>query len=237
MNDLTAHEKAQLARLCLEILGEKNLVIEQTTDFARIPGLIDGLGKTYLTRELSPAYNDFKTRDSFWLLMKHQDPKSGEETVVGMIGCRCDDLSGERVKDFLAGQLGRLYGVDGREAVEPDHYPPVMDRMSGKIVSVGDFYMNANFRGSEKFPKRALVFLLYTYASIEWKFDWLYAMIRKQHADIGFITAYCGAVSYPACWFWKDAPAHRDDTDYFVAIDRHDYAYLTRLFLLRPEIF
>ena len=240
MTALAAHEKAEIAAMCKRLLLERGFSVDQTSDFDFVMSLVKDIGKPYLTRELSPAYNDFKEHDSFWLLIKYIEPGGKPGTnpeIIGIIGCRCDDLRSQAVMPYMTRQLRRLYGIDGNEAIDPDHYPPVLDRMSGKIVYIGDFYVKETFRGLKYLPKRAVLFLVYTYASMEWSFDWAYAMIRKEHADIGFITTYCGSVSYPEGRFWIKAPDERDDSEYFVAMDSADYRYLVKLFIKKPEAF
>lgn len=237
MATLSAHEKAEIADLCKRLLRERGFVVEQTSDFDRVMSLVPTLGKPYLTRELSPAYNDFKEHDSFWLLIKRLGEAEEEPEIIGMIGCRCDDLKAQNVMGHMARQLKRLYGEDGDEAIDPDHYPPVLDRMGGQIVYIGDFYVKETFRGLKYLPKRAVIFLIYAYAAIEWDFDWAYAMIRREHADIGFITTYCGTVSYPEGRFWVKSPPHRADSEFFVAMEKADFRYLVKLFLKRPHAF
>ncbi len=241
MATLSAHQKAEIADMSKRLLRERGFIVEQTSDFERVMSLVPTLGKPYLTRELSPAYNDFKEHDSFWLLIKHvpaeTDGSEAEPEIIGMIGCRCDDLKTQSVMPYMTRQLKRLYGESGNEAIDPEHYPPVLDRMGGKIVYIGDFYVKESFRGLKYLPKRAVIFLIYAYAAIEWDFDWAYAMIRREHADIGFITTYCGTVSYPEGRFWVKAPPHRDDSEFFVAMEAADFRYLVKLFLKRPHTF
>ena len=239
MASLSAHQKAEIADLCKRLLKERGFVVEQTSDFDRVMSLVPTLGKPYLTRELSPAYNDFKEHDSFWLLIKRlpKAEEAEEPKVIGMIGCRCDDLKSQSVMPYMARQLKRLYGEDGNEAIDPDHYPPVLDRMQGRIVYIGDFYVKDTFRGLKYLPKRAVIFLVYAYAAMEWDFDLAYAMIRREHADIGFITTYCDTISYPEGRFWTKVPPHRDDSEFFIAMEQADFRYLVKLFLKRPHIF
>lgn len=241
MKSLTSHEKGEMADKCKLLLRERGFVVEQTSDFDQVMSLVNDLGKPYLTRELSPAYNDFKEADSFWLLIKRvaseDGPALSEPEIIGMIGCRCDDLKNQSILPYMTRQLKRLYGDGEHEAIDPEHYPPVLDRMFGKIVYIGDFYVKETFRGLKYLPKRAVLFLVYTYASLEWDFDWAYAMIRREHAEAGFVTTYCGAASYPEGRFWVNPPPHRADSEFFVAMDRADYRYLVRLFLKRPEAF
>lgn len=240
MSTVAAHEKAEIAAMCKRLLLERGFTVDQTSDFEMVTSLLSEIGKPYLTRELSPAYNDFKEHDSFWLLIKHLPPDakpSSEPEIIGVIGCRCDDLKSQAVMPYMARQLRRLYGDNGENAIDPDHYPPVLDRMHGKIVYIGDFYVKESFRGLKHLPKRAVIFLVYAYASMEWSFDWAYAMIRKEHADIGFITTYCGSVSYPEARFWVNAPEYRDDSEFFVAMDSADFRYLVKLFLKKPHAF
>lgn len=237
---VAAHEKAEIAAMCKRLLRERGFIVEQTSDFDKVMTIVKEVGKPYLTRELSPAYNDFKEHDCFWLLISHvsADAKSPTEPeLIGVIGCRCDDLRSQPVMPFMARQLRRLYGDDDNEAIDSDHYPPVLDRMHGKIVYIGDFYVKETFRGLKHLPKRAVIFLVYAYAAMEWSFDWAYAMIRKEHADIGFITTYCGSVSYPEGRWWVNAPDYRDDSEFFVAMDSADFRYLVRLFLKKPHAF
>ncbi|MEL7464585.1 MAG: hypothetical protein AAFN79_10995 [Pseudomonadota bacterium] len=230
---MTPHDLVQLGAFCSARLAEVGMTLELSRDFKAIQGLAGKIKKPYFTKELSHAFNDFTPQNGFWMIMRDKD--NGKP--VGVLGARMDDLRATDVLSFMLDQATRLHSPDETPAFQADHYPPVIDRMGGRIVYVGDFFVVDKHRGLEKFDKRALVFYVYICAAIQWDFDWLYAFIRRPHAEKGYIANYCATVSYPEARFWNAPPEARSDGEFFAAIDRADFAYLTKLFLKRPEAF
>ena len=214
-------------------MEELGIRLELSHDYRMVQGLAARIDKPYFTKELSHAFNDFTANNAFWIILRSSD----DDRPIGVIGARMDNLRSTDVLDFMLAQATRLHAPDGDPAFDTEHYPPVIDRMSGKIVYIGDFFVIDGHRGLKNLDKRALIFYVYICAAIAWDFDWIYAFIRRPHAEQGFINTYCGVVSYPEARFWRTPPEARSDGEYFTTMDRADFAYLVKLFLKRPEAF
>ena len=230
---VTPHELVRLGAFCSARLQALGIDISLSYDVKAVQALAEKIKKPYFTKELSHSFNDFTPNNAFWLTLNAAD--TGK--TVGVIGARMDNLRSADVLDFMQAQATRLHSDNGGDAFDPEHYPPVIDRMSGKVVYIGDFFVIDNHRGLKNLDKRALIFYVDICVAIAWDFDWVYAFIRRPHAEQGYINTYCGVISYPEGRFWHSPPEARSDSEYFTTMDRADFAYLVKLFLKRPEAF
>ena len=108
--------------------------------------------------------------------------------------------------------------------------------MQGTIVYLGDFFVLKEIRGAG-FDKRFYTILLYITAMMQWDFDWLYLFITEKHARGGFASDYCLTTSYPTSLLWSEAPSYRSDSDHLSLLSRHQFNWLIKRLLARPDLF
>ena len=229
---------AKAAQICFQRLAQKQLTVEQEFDPRSMATIIRELEKPYTTHQLHPDLNDFSSTNAFWLNIYHQGQPGPEAQLklVGTSGARCDRIREGEFVSFFEDQLKRLYG--GAEAIplkSTDH-PPEFAEMRGTIVYLGDFFVLKEFRGAG-FDKRFYTLLLYITAMMQWDFDWLYLFITEKHARNGYASDYCLTTSYPTSLLWTEAPSYRSDSDHLALLSRHQFNWLIKRLLARPDLF
>ncbi len=235
MESLRMLELIDASEICRRRLEKTDLFVEMTSDFAQIQADAVDLGKPYFTKQLNSDYNDFTEENAFWFRIFHgKDPKKGK--LVGLVGARQDHLGSGEIYRMLTQQMLRLYGREGRISNITHKLPPVFEEVKGSVVYIGDLFISKPFRGKEHLDKRALLFLVFITAQIKWSFDWLYAFVREEHGERGYLVTYGFTRVYLAAMLWKDPPKERSSSDQLACIDRTDLTYLVRRLLDVPDI-
>lgn len=235
MESLRTLDFVEASETCIRRLAKSGISVEMSTDFAQIQSDAIQLQKPYFTKQLSSEYNDFTEESAFWFRIFHASEAGGKE-LVGLVGARRDNLNPGEFVDVLGRQMVRLYGVNGETPIITDVFPPVFHDIKGSVVYIGDLFIDESHRGRTKLDKRALLVLLFITAHQKWSFDWLYAFVRKEHGERGYLVTYGFTRVYLAALLWKDPPSERSDTDQLACIDRADLAYLVRRLLDVPDI-
>lgn len=236
MTDITALELSQASNLCLDRLLKVGISVEQCTDFQQIRQDAEYLKKPYFTKQLSSDFNDFTLNNAFWLRIFHSE-SIGKKSLIGLVGARKDIIEVGEFSGLLERQMNRLYGDGSESPLLSKTNPPVFDNIYGNVVYIGDLYIVEEHRGRDKIDKRALLVLLFILAQMRWSFDWLYAFVRKEHGERGYLVTYGFTRIYLAALLWKSPPPERDDSDQLACIDKDDLSYLVRRMLDVPHIF
>ncbi len=228
-------EMIEASEICRQRLLQKGITVELTTDFTQIQKDAFGLNKPYFTRQLSSQFHEFTTENAFWFRIYHGS-KPSDRTLIGLVGGRKDVIAPHEFIPLIERQAKRLFG--GGEAVPfaSKVYPPVFERMSGTVVYIGDLFVEEQHRGRSKFDKRALLLLLFITAQLKWSFDWLYAFVREEHGERGYLVTYGFTHVYLAALLWSNPPPERSNTDLLACIDRADISYTVRRLLDVPDI-
>ena len=227
---LTAAELLRAGEVCVTRLRTAELEVGQEFFGAGIHEVVARIGKPFLTKQLDPWHNDFTTNRHYWTTLRHQGD------LVGMSGARIDDIAPGEFVPFLRNQMRRLFSNGKGEVLAPQAFPPEFAQISGSVAYLGDFFVIPEHRG-KSFDKSAYTLLLYTQAMVEWRFDWLYLFIRREHAERDYFGKYLIPTSYPASMLWSDPPAERNDGDYIGILSRASFTWILRRFLARPDLF
>lgn len=227
---------AKAAQICFQRLAQKQLSVEQVFDPRAMAGMIRDLEKPYTTHQLHPDLNDFSSTNAFWLNILFQAEPGAEPELVGTSGARCDRIREGEFVSFFEDQLKRLYGGAETVPLKSNDHPPEFAEMRGAIVYLGDFFVKKEHRGPG-FDKRFYTLLLYITAMMQWDFDWLYLFITEKHARSGYASDYCLTTSYPTSLLWTEAPSYRSDSDHLALLSRHQFNWLIKRLLARPDLF
>lgn len=238
---MSANEIVDAIEICRRRLRAQGLDVEQTSRFDEVEPIFSDLGKPYLTRQLDPRSNDFHASNSFWLKIVRcggdQEGRGGDEATVGVSGARLDTLPPGAFPRFFRSHLQRLFSSERtEEIVHEQRFPPEIQTMSGNVVYLGDFFTHPDIRGA-KFDKGAYTMLIYLFAMLEWRFDWLYLFVTREHALRGYLSRYNMPISYPASVLWDKPPAERSDADYLGIMPEASFIWMVRRLLLRPDLF
>lgn len=229
---------AKAAQICFQRLAQKQLTVDQVFEPRAMIETIKALEKPYTTSQLHPDLNDFSSTNAFWLnIYSGADPGANDlGKLVGTSGARCDRIREGEFPAFFEDQLKRLYGGTEMVPLKSTDHPPEFADMRGTIVYLGDFFVLKDFRGSG-FDKRFYTLLLYITAMMQWDFDWLYLFITEKHARNGYASDYCLTTSYPTSLLWTEAPSYRSDSDHLGLLSRHQFNWLIKRLLARPDLF
>lgn len=233
---LTASELLRAGELCRARLKASGVAVDQEFFGADIGDVAAKLGKPFLTRQLDLAHNDFTAARHYWTTLRVAEGAKNEGELVGLSGGRVDDIARGEFVPFLRNQMRRLFAADGGEVLASQVFPPEFAQISGSVAYLGDFYVAPEVRGA-KFDKAAYTLLLYIQAMIEWRFDWLYLFVTRDHAEKDYFARYCIPTSYPAAMLWTDPPPERDDSNYIGLLSRASFTWILRRFLVRPDLF
>ena len=229
---------AKAAQICFQRLAQKQLSVEQVFEPRTMLKVIRELEKPYTTHQLHPDLNDFSSTNAFWLniLSEAETGEDGKAKLVGTSGARCDIIREGEFTSFFEDQLKRLYGGSKNIPLKSTDHPPEFAEMQGTIVYLGDCFVLKEIRGAG-FDKRFYTILLYITAMMQWDFDWLYLFITEKHARGGFASDYCLTTSYPTSLLWSEAPFYRSDSDHLALLSRHQFNWLIKRLLARPDLF
>ena len=90
---------------CAERFCELGLTVRQSNDFNAVEALTQGIGKPYLTPQLSPSWQEFTKDHAFWPIAEDH-----KRSPTAMIGVRHDQLGGEALSSYWLRQLTRMHG-------------------------------------------------------------------------------------------------------------------------------
>ncbi len=235
---LTSGELVDALELCRDRLRKTNMDVVQTHDLDTIMRDMDGVKKTYLTKQLDPRSNDFHSDNAFWLKITEGIDlrQSGARETLGMAGARMDLVPPGEFPRYFSNQMFRLYSAHQQDQVlDEQEFPPEFYAMGGRVVYLGDFFMRTDKRGVS-FDKTAFTMCLYLFAMLEWRFDWLYLFIRQSHAAKGYFSHYNMPISYPASILWKNGPPERSDTDNIGILNKDALGWMVRRLLIRSDL-
>ncbi|MEL6793907.1 MAG: hypothetical protein AAFP78_10660 [Pseudomonadota bacterium] len=227
---LTAAELLRAGELCVARLRAGDVEVGQEFFGAGIHEVVAKIGKAFLTKQLDPWHNDFTTNRHYWTTLRHQ----GE--LVGMSGARVDQIAPGEFVPFMRNQMRRLFSQGKDEVLSPQVFPPEFAEITGTVAYLGDFFVMPEHRGRQ-FDKTAYTLLLYVQAMIEWRFDWLYLFVSRQHGEKDYFARYCMPTSYPAALLWDNPPPERNDSDYIGVLNSRSFTWILRRFLARPDLF
>ncbi len=234
MHRATILELTESSEICRKRLLKMGITVELTTDFAQVQRDASKLKKPYFTRQLSSSFQEFTEETAFWFRIFH-GIESNERSLIGLVGGRRDVLAQNEFIPLFERQAKRLFGEGETVPFLSELYPPVFEKMSGTVVYIGDLFIDAHFRGRKNLDKRALLLLLFITAQIRWSFDWLYAFVRQDHGERGYLVTYGFTRVYLAALLWKKPPPERDSSDLLACIDRDDLAYIVHRLLNVPD--
>lgn len=193
-------------------------------DFSEIKAMVEATGRGGQTPMLSLNRNDFTRKDAFWLfLTKDGQPVAGT-------AARYADLGGERFDSYLRRTSREQYGRDSDPIASIA--PPVLDRISGRLIYLGELEVHPSRRGRVKLLYR-LTRVLMGMAALKWPdFDVIYAFVPREHVKLA--DGYGFNWKIPRAITWADpVPKGRLNDHWLVAISRDDFAH----FWSGPEAF
>lgn len=211
------------AAICLERLKARGFEVEQSADFTRVTAQIAGMEKNYLTPKLSPDWNDFTSESAIWLFLL----RGGKP--VGGVGARFDALGPERVDTYWQRTFARQYPRPKGPTVE-DVSPVLVERLTGNLVYVGDFFLAQDVRGPAAVSK-LMAYLMLALALSKWpNLDWVYAFIRQRDLGRGAAARYGLHQVVPRPLNWPDPPEGRGNTEWFAGTTRDELQHMFRNF-------
>lgn len=214
--------------MCLSELQQKGYDVEVLEDVSDIPQIVSDLGKPYLTPKLSPAFNDFTSEDNFWMLLKN-----GEQ-IVGVAGCRLENLGRRKLSEHWKASLKRQYGENERDVIE--WVSPIVDeQLSGKLAYYGDLFFSPE-AGRSRRILRLFVLIGHLWTTLKWTPDAIYAFVREKDLSRGANYYYNFPRFIPSPQRWiKPAPEPREDSEYVVMLSAEELENMVELFLSSPE--
>lgn len=221
---------------CHVALDRTGLHVEQATHPNDVAKAAEILRVPRFRRTLDPALSDFTAANTIWLFVYHRADSAEQRRLIGIVGARVETLAPGEFTSALKNRMSRLYSVTNKPAVRPSPPPPIFDEISGRVVYVDDLYILPAFREQDGVNLRALLLLLFSYARVEWDFDWLYGFIATDHAARDYLSTYCFASTYPSALGWNVQTTDRADTDIFGCTSREDFAYLVDLIARQPGL-
>lgn len=188
--------------------------IEELTDYMAIGGLMDQIGKAYLTPMNSPTANDFTQKNVLWLVAR----KSGVPVMVG--AARLEDLGDETVDEYWR----RLFWRHHPEAKFRLNFPTVVSDMKGKLAYFGDMFVVQGHRGKAN-ALRAFVALGHVAVSMKWDPDWTYCFVRERDVMRGSPSRFGFTRQMGVAFSWEGKPPEpRTGTEWLVGLPRGELA-------------
>lgn len=221
-------ETIKLAAICVERLKSKGYTVDQICDFSLVEKLSAKMGKDYITPIMSPKFHDFTRETAYWLFLREG------EKVVGSVGVRFDNLSGENIQNFWSRIFARHYQELGSLPVR-DAAGPICSDIAGKLAYVGDLFINPAARGSRS-TLAVLLMLSHCISDLKWDPDWIYGFMRERDVRLGFASKYGFTRQIPGAQQWAILPNSRPgDTEYFVTTCRSDRRHMTKYYSDSPD--
>lgn len=194
-------------------LESKGFEVEELAELGEVHGILEEVGKGYLTPYNSPYANDFTQANALWLVAR----KDGRPAFVGC--ARLEDLGSESVSDYWRRLFVRHHGA---QAVFSDVHPEVERELRGKLVYFGDLYVADWVRGSRD-TLRAFVALGHLAVSLKWDPDWVYCFIRERDVLRGAGALYGFTRQFGLAFEWQcEPPSPRNGTEMLVAVPKGD---------------
>ena len=158
-------------------------------------------------------------QNAFWLEWRHK------KKAIAIHALRFEDYGDQLLADiWSAGQQELIYG-GGKTGT---NHSPLANKMSGKIVYGGDFFIHRKYRGIEGLST-SLAIQSFIYAEIKWKPDWIYGFIDKGNiTERGFAQRFTYQHSSPLGTDWKAPPKGINADDYLVAMEREELSWNVR---------
>jgi len=176
---ITAQSKVLMLALCERRLADCGLSYEQVDSPEEAAERMARYGKPDGLPHMSIDRHVFLASNTFWVFLTDTD---GED--VGSIAVRLDDLGDDTLLDYLSRQYRALYG--GNLPINDLSNPRFPLSLGGKTVYIGDLYMRPTYRGGKRVHLRALIFLIYMLAGIDWPtLENIYAIVRVRFASRG----------------------------------------------------
>ncbi len=217
----------KLFGMCLHILEEKGITIEESSDFKACEERMRDIGKRSITPMISSEHNDLSKDHAVWLILR----KDGAD--IGGVAARHDTLVSETLTDFWARSYGRLYKNKGSLRPTASN-SRAHDEISGQVIYMGEFFIAKQMRGSRHLLT-LYTHLLFTYCQLRWKSDWLYAFIRADDAKLGYATEYGFTRQYPGAHHWDALPKGRATGEYLVALPAKELRDMAAFFNAHPS--
>lgn len=209
-------------------LADEGFVVREVEDVTTVPGLIERIGKPYLTPLSSPSHNDFTAGNSLWLVAE----KEGEPVYLGC--ARLEDLGGEAIGRYWARVLHRAYAERPEDVVINGVRPEIERTVGGRLVYFGDLYANVSVRGARK-ALRAFVAIGHLAVSLKWDPDWVYCFVREADVLRGAAAIYGFTALYPNPFNWVAPPPPRENSEWLAALPRTELWHCAKAALEASE--
>ncbi len=222
--------KFDMYSLCKERLASSGLSIQQVFDPEAARIRLSALSKTPSRPASSVLENDFTEENSFFVFFQ------SEGKDVGCVSTRMDNIGSKRFEDFWAALVRRLYTDREDFPVDTNHRLPFA--LTGKIVYIGDMYLDPEYRGLDNLHLRAALYAIYLLALDQWPdLDGIYALFIERFANEGYLTTYLASESVMAPQLFSQKIEGRDDSDWLSVMWPDRLMYWSELFLSRPDLF
>ncbi|AUQ99357.1 hypothetical protein PhaeoP88_01987 [Phaeobacter inhibens] len=196
-------------------LSDWGYVVKEVDDVSTVPGLVDLLGKSYLTPLSSPGHNDFTENNVIWLVAM-----KGDTPVFA--GCaRLEDIGRESISRYWSRTLKRAYGANSDAPVIEKVRPEVEKKLFGRLVYFGDLYVNSSERGS-RVALRSFVALGHLAVSLKWDPDWIYCFVREEDLARGAGVIYGFSTLLPEPFNWLSPPPPRSNSEWLALLPRDE---------------
>lgn len=201
----------------LKALNDLGFDCQAEDDFETIQNKVFGFGKPFQSPPFDNLRNDFTRGQAFWAFLM----KDGER--VGGLAAQCQDLRGEPFDKFLIRTARGQYG-GGQTAIEWVS-PAATAMIQGKIIYVGELFVNENARGSRRvltaYARLSLILMKMTWPDL----DWIYAFVPREQAR--FADYYGFTYRLPQAVKWASPePRGRASDHFLVAIPARDFEHV-----------
>lgn len=183
-------------------------------DYQDIPALVLRTGRPQQNPMHALSRNDFAKDDAFWLFLT----KEGR-VVAGCAAVRYD-LRSDDFEGFLRRTSAQQYGRhDPIERVAP----PVLERLRGELIYVGEMQVHPEFRGNLP-VLRAYAGMMLSLSALKWPFDFMYAFVPTQHRRLIEVYGFNWWVEQAISWR-APAPPGRLSSHILCGISAKDFAH------------
>lgn len=210
-------------------LAAEGFNVREVEDISTVPGLIERIGKPYLTPLSSPAHNDFTEGNSLWLVAE----KDGDPVYLGC--ARLEDLGTESVSRYWTRVLQRAYASSPHDVVIQDIRPEIERSIGGRLVYFGDLYAKRSGRGARR-ALRAFIAIGHLAVALKWDPDWIYCFVREEDVMRGAAAMYGFAGLYANPFHWVAPPAPRENSEWLAVLPRAEIWHSANAALRASEL-
>lgn len=212
-------ELSEMHGLAKRKLHGVGLNVKQLEDFSQVHKIAQKIEKPYMTGYLDPLYNDFFSKNSFWLIAYNL-----EGDIVGMVGVRRDVIGTENLHGVYRRRMMMRNNVLSDDNVPKELQPRCADEMTGTLVYVGDLFFGKRARGFGTQYLPDVLRLVFLTALMKWQdLDWFYAFLEEKNARRGVSSLYGFLRCYPFANSWTVNPMNPEFTHSLMCMTQDEF--------------